>query len=154
MYGCRLLCRLGISALILLLCRLLVAALLAIGALRGAFCVRAFAQELESVHYNFRCVALVSGLVRPLACAKVAFDKDLRAFADEFLHYVGIAAPHDYVVPFRVFAEIAVAVPVAFRCSKGEGCNFCIVARIGRILFEVTYFRVFSNVTDQHDFVQ
>ena len=149
LHGGRLLRGLGISALVLRLCRLLVTA-----ALRGAFCVRAFAQELESVHYYFRGVALITGLVRPLACAKVAFDKDLRAFADEFLHYVGIAAPHDYVVPFRVFAEIAVAVPVAFRGGKGEGCDFCIVARIGRILFEVTYFRVFSNVTDQHDFVQ
>ena len=67
---------------------------------------------------------------------------------------VRVAAPGDDVVPFGVLAGFAVAVAVAFGGSKTEGCHFGIALRALGIGIKVTDFRVISNVTDQHDFVE
>ena len=120
--------------------------------LRGV--VGALAQELEGIHNYLRGVALVAGLVLPLAGAETALDIHLGAFPDIFFRYVGVVAPGNYVVPFRVFTDIAAAVTVSFRGCQGEGGYFGVCSCILGIGFKVTYFRVFSNVTDKHYFIQ
>ena len=57
-------------------------------------------------------------------------------------------------MPFRVFTEFSVAVTEALRGGKAEGCYLCVCGGILGIGFKVTYFRVISNVTDKHYFVQ
>jgi hypothetical protein len=116
--------------------------------------IRALAQELEGIYHHLGSITLVAGLVGPLTGAETAFHKDLRAFVDVFFCHVGIITPQNEVVPFGVFADFSVAVTVTLRGSKRERSHLGIGGRILGIGFEVTYFRVFSNVTDEHDFVQ
>ena len=115
---------------------------------------RAFAKKLDSIS-NYLCgVALCTSLICPLPGAEFAFNEYLAAFVDVFFHYIGIIAPHNYVVPLRVFTEFTVAVTEAFCGGKTEGSNLCVGCGILGIGFKVTDFGVISNVTDKHNFVQ
>ena len=116
--------------------------------------VGALAEKLHVVHLDFGGEALVAGLVRPLAGAEFALDINLGAFADEAFGYVGIVAPGDDVMPFSVFAELAVAVAIAFGGGQAEGSHLGIALRALGIGIKVTDFGVVSNVTDEHDFVE
>ncbi len=110
--------------------------------------VLALAKELDRIGNNLRRVALVTCLVCPLAGAELSLHIYLGALVDEFIHHVGLAAPYHYIMPLGIFAQLAAAVTVAFCSSKAKGCHLCIVLGILGIVFEVTYFRVVSNVTD------
>ena len=61
-------------------------ALIALALLLG---VGTLAEELHVVGLDFGGEALVAGLVRPLAGAKLPFDEELAAFMDEFLYVIG-----------------------------------------------------------------
>ena len=127
-------------------CRSLILAL-------SAFGVIPLAEELEVVDADFGGVALVACLVGPGPGAQAAFYIELCAFADESLGHVSRVSPGYDVVPFGVFAEFSVAIPEPFGGCEGESGDFCSLS-ILLISFEVTYFRVSTNVTDEHYFVE
>ena len=110
------------------------------------------AKKLHLVSYDFRGVTLAPVLVRPLTGTDTAFDIQLRPFVDILLGYVRETSPNDDVVPFGVFTLLAAAVCETLGSGKRECGNLGSVA-LG-ISFKVTYFGVFSNVTDQHYFIQ
>ena len=119
-----------------------------IPALGLGFSFRTFSQQLQCVCHHFRGIALVAGLVRPLAGAEFAFDVNLGAFVHVFFCDIGIVAPKHNRVPFGVFPLLAVAVSVAFRGGQAHGGHFHVVSGILGVVLKVTYFRVASNVTD------
>ena len=85
-----------------------------------AFAVGALAQELEIIHLDFSRVAVLAVTVRPLAGTEPALHVDLAALVDETFNDVGVAAPGDDVVPFRVLPGFTVAVTVALGSRKAE----------------------------------
>ena len=86
---------------------------------------------------------------------RYCFNVDLTAFVDELLHEVGVAAPGDDGVPFGVFAGFSVAVTEAFGRGQAEGGYFGVaLGALGVGGIKVTDFRVVSNVTDEHYFIQ
>ena len=60
---------------------------------------------------------------------------------------VRLLAPYHDVVPFSVFPGLAAAVFESFAGRKGECRNFPSLP-CRRVSLKVTYFRIFSNVTD------
>ncbi len=63
-------------------------------------------------------------------------------------------SPGDDVVPFRIFTEFTVSVPVSLRSGEGEGGDLCALAAGHVVSIKITYFGISSNVTDKHYFVE
>ena len=84
---------------------------------------------------------------------QASLDEDLGAFPYEFFSDVSGLSPGNDVVPFSVLPLFSVAVPVSFGRGKSECGHFGSLACLA-VSVEVTYFRISSNVTDQHYFVE
>jgi len=163
LYGSRrsgrlgLVCRSGgllIAALAIALLGLL-GALLGLAACEGGVAfLGTFAKELDVLHYNLCGIAVLAVIVCVFAGTETAFYIDLGALADKAFDNIGRVSPGNDVVPFGVFPLLAVAVTVTFRGCKGEPCHLGVCAWILGIVFKVTYFGVFANVTDKHYFIQ
>jgi hypothetical protein len=113
----------------------------------GSGVVAPAAKELQGVHVYLSAGVLRTLLVRPGTGAEASFNVNLRAFADEPFCNVGRLSPGNYAVPFSILAGFSAAVFESLRGSQAECGHLC-------VSIKVTYFRVCTNVTDQHYFVQ
>ena len=138
----------------LLVLRLRVCLPLSLSAILRSLVVRFPAQKLQIVHRDFRGVSLVACLVSPRPGPQFAFNVNLCAFVDVFLRHISRISPGHDVVPFRVLSKFSIPVTIAFGRREGE-CRHLRASCIRVVVsIKITYFRVFSNVTDQHYFVQ
>ena len=115
--------------------------------LRSAFTLRPASEKLDGIRLNLGGVFLHTALVLIAAGAKTALDINLGSLVDKPLSHIGVCPPSDDVVPFGVLPEFTAAVLESFGGCKRKGGNL-------HISFEVTYFRISANVTDQHYFVK
>ena len=105
------------------------------------------AQELNIVSNDFGGVAFCTALVIPFPGLETALNVELSTFLDVLLAKVSKTAPACNCVPFSVFSLLTVAVGVTLCGCYSEACNLSLA-------LEVTYFRVCTNVTDQHYFIK
>jgi hypothetical protein len=71
---------------------------------------------------------------------------------DELFRKVRGIPPRNDIVPFSIFSGLSAAVSEPLGGSKCEGGDLGSLA--AGISIKVTYIRVSSNVTDQHNFIQ
>ncbi len=138
------------------LCRSLVGGtgLSLISALGGNTLAFAAAEQLHIVGHYFGHILFLPLLIVVGAGAYMAFYIYLATLAYEFFRQVRKLSPEHEIVPLGILPELSVAVAVAVGRCKCEGCDFCILARLGGTLIKVTYFRVSANVTDKQNFIQ
>ena len=144
-----------LAALVALALAIRLAALpIRLARLRGSILtIRTAAEQLDIVRHHFGSVLLDSRLVGVRTGAETALHEDLRSFMYEFFCKVcGIAPSHD-VVPFRILSSLTAAISVPFSGCKRKSCDFA-SSSAALVSIKVTYIRVSSNVTDQHNFIQ
>ena len=110
------------------------------------------AEKLEIVSIDFGSIFLDTLLVGIAPCTQATLNIKLGSLFHESLNHIGCLPPGNYVVPFGVFAQLSVAIPVTFcrsECKRGD-----LSAAALAVSFEVTYFWVSSDVTDKHYFVK
>ena len=110
------------------------------------------AEKLEIVSIDFGSIFLDTLLVGIAPCTQATLNIKLGSLFHESLNHIGCLPPGNYVVPFGIFAQLSVAIPVTFcrsECKRGD-----LSAAALAVSFEVTYFWVSSDVTDKHYFVK
>ena len=122
--------------------------------LRGSILtIRTAAEQLDVVRHYLGSVLLDSRLVGVRTGAETALHEDLRSFMYEFFCKVCGIAPSNDVVPFRILSSLTAAISVPFSGCKRKSCDFA-SSSAALVSIKVTYIRVSSNVTDQHNFIQ
>ena len=114
------------------------------GLLLGVFLA---VKELHALGADFRCVAVVAVLIRPLTGPQAAFDVDGAAFMEVVLRDFGQAVEKHDAMPFGFGNRLAVAIAVAARRRQAEGGD----GKVG--LARITNLGVLTEIAQKDDLI-